>query len=112
MTVSHQQSYTYILECLDGSWYTGWTNNLETRIHKHRQCKGAIYTRVRGVKELVCAFVVADKSTAMKLEYAIKQLSKKNKSNLVADAIAQAPSKILNFDIITVLTEAKNYDAP
>lgn len=102
--------YTYILECFDGSWYTGWALNLQQRIGYHRMGRAATYTKSHGVKGLVCAFVVADKSTAMKLEYAIKQLTKKKKHELVENAITNNPDKILGFDIIKVLIDEKNYE--
>ena len=38
-------NYTYIVECGDGSLYTGWTNNLEKRIQAHNAGKGAKYTK-------------------------------------------------------------------
>ena len=46
-------NYTYILECSDGSFYTGWTNNLEKRINCHNKGKGAKYTRGRLPLKLV-----------------------------------------------------------
>lgn len=102
--------YTYILECLDSTWYTGWAKNLSDRIGYHRQGMGAKYTKSHGVRDLVCAFVVADKSTAMKLECAIKKLTRKQKESLVKNSIANNPEKILDFDVIAILTEVKNYD--
>ena len=46
-------NYTYILKCKDGSFYTGWTNNLEKRIKDHNAGKGAKYTKSRCPVELV-----------------------------------------------------------
>ena len=40
-------NYTYILQCADGTYYTGWTNNLEKRVEDHNQNRGAKYTRGR-----------------------------------------------------------------
>ena len=40
-------NYTYILECKDGTYYTGWTNNLEKRLKDHNDGKGAKYTKAR-----------------------------------------------------------------
>ena len=103
--------YTYILECFDDSWYTGWAIDLRARISYHRMGYGAVYTKTHGVRKLVCAFAVADKSTAMKLEYAIKLLTKKKKRELVENAITNNPDKILGFDIIKVFsTESQEYD--
>ena len=46
-------NYTYIVECKDGTLYTGWTNNLEKRIADHNSGKGAKYTRARKPVTLV-----------------------------------------------------------
>ncbi|MBQ4002223.1 MAG: GIY-YIG nuclease family protein, partial [Lachnospiraceae bacterium] len=40
-------NYTYMLECSDGSYYTGWTNDLRKRIETHKAGKGGKYTRSR-----------------------------------------------------------------
>lgn len=42
------RNYTYILKCGDGSFYTGWTNDIAARLEQHRSGKGAKYTRGRG----------------------------------------------------------------
>ena len=46
-------NYTYIVECKDGTLYTGWTNNLEKRIADHNNGRGAKYTRARNPVTLV-----------------------------------------------------------
>ena len=46
-------NYTYIVKCKDGSYYTGWTNNLEKRLKDHNRGKGAKYTKPRLPVELV-----------------------------------------------------------
>ena len=79
-------NYTYILECSDGSFYTGWTNNLEKRINCHNKGKGAKYTRARVPVELVYFEVFEDKIEAMKREYAIKQLKRKEKLELIKNS--------------------------
>ena len=48
-----QGNFTYILECSDGSFYTGWTNNLERRVKAHNAGKGAKYTKSRKPVKLV-----------------------------------------------------------
>lgn len=40
-------NYTYILKCKDGTYYTGWTNNLEKRLKDHNEGRGAKYTKAR-----------------------------------------------------------------
>ncbi|MBQ9983849.1 MAG: GIY-YIG nuclease family protein [Lachnospiraceae bacterium] len=81
--VKETYAYTYIVECGDGSLYTGWTNHLEERLESHNQGKGAKYTRSRLPVRLVHYEVFATKQEAMKREYAIKQLSRKDKLILI-----------------------------
>ena len=76
-------NYVYILRCNDDSLYTGWTNNLEKRLKTHLAGKGAKYTKARLPVELVYYEDFEDKIEAMKREYKIKQLSRKEKLKLV-----------------------------
>ena len=76
-------NYVYMLKCKDESLYTGWTNNLEKRIKAHNNGKGAKYTRVRLPVELVYYEEFEDKIEAMKREYQIKQLSRKEKLEMI-----------------------------
>lgn len=76
-------NYTYILKCSDGTYYTGWTNNLEARIKAHNSGKGAKYTKVRRPVELVYSEEFETKEEAMRREYAIKQLSREEKHKLI-----------------------------
>lgn len=75
----------YILECSDKSLYTGITNNLEKRVKKHNDGTASKYTRSRRPVVLVKFFEVLDKSSALKLEYKIKQLPKEKKLTYVPD---------------------------
>ena len=77
-------NYTYILKCKDGTLYTGWTNNIDKRLKDHNDGKGAKYTKVRRPVELVYYEEFESKEEAMKREYAIKQLTRKQKEELVA----------------------------
>lgn len=77
-------NYTYILKCKDGTLYTGWTNNLDKRLKDHNDGKGAKYTKTRRPVELVYYEEFELKEEAMKREYAIKQLTRKQKEELVA----------------------------
>ena len=79
-------NYVYILRCNDDSLYTGWANNLEKRIKAHSDGKGAKYTRARVPVELVYFEVFEDKIEAMKREYAIKQLKRKEKLELIKNS--------------------------
>ena len=76
-------NYVYILRCSDDSLYTGWTNNLEKRIKAHSNGKGAKYTKARLPVELVYYEEFEDKIEAMRREYAIKKLTRKEKLLLI-----------------------------
>lgn len=76
-------NYVYIVQCADNTLYTGWTNNLEKRIKAHNEGKGAKYTMGRGPIELKYFEVFETKGEALKREYAIKRLSKKEKLELI-----------------------------
>ena len=76
-------NYVYILKCSDETLYTGWTNNLDKRLEAHNSGKGAKYTRVRLPVKLVYYEEYEDKIEAMKREYAIKRLSRKEKVKLI-----------------------------
>lgn len=73
----------YILRCRDGSLYTGIARDVQMRLEQHRSGKGAKYTRGRGPLELVYTEECPDKSAALKREFAIKQLPKEEKMNLI-----------------------------
>ena len=75
--------YVYIIKCKVNSLYTGWTNNLERRFKAHTEGKGAKYTRGRGPLELVYFEEFDDKVEAMKREYEIKKMSRKNKLDMI-----------------------------
>ena len=77
-------NYTYIVQCSDGTYYTGWTNNLQNRVATHNSGKGAKYTRARLPVQLVYYEEYATKSEAMKRECAIKRLSRKEKDKLIS----------------------------
>ena len=76
-------NYTYIVRCDDGTFYTGWTNDIEKRIEAHNNGKGAKYTKTRRPVELVHLEEYDTKEEAMKREYAIKQLTRKKKEALI-----------------------------
>lgn len=75
--------FVYILECSDGTLYTGCTNDLNRRVEQHNKGKGARYTRMRLPVVLKASFEAKDRSDAMKEEYRIKQLSRKEKLQLI-----------------------------
>ena len=71
------------ITCKDDSLYTGWTNDLKKRITSHNAGKGAKYTKARRPVELVYYEEFQTREEAMKREYAIKQLSRKEKEALI-----------------------------
>lgn len=74
----------YILECSDGSLYTGCSNNVTKRLHAHNAGKGAKYTKSRRPCRLVYQEFCGEKSEALKREYAIKQMRRAEKQKLAA----------------------------
>ena len=76
-------NYTYIVECVDGTLYTGWTNNIEKRLEAHNAGRGAKYTKTRRPVELVYMELFETKEEAMSREYAIKHLSREEKKKLI-----------------------------
>lgn len=76
-------NYAYIVECSDGTLYTGYTNNLEKRINAHNSGKGAKYTRPRLPVKLVYFEELDTKETAQSREWHIKQLTRAQKLELI-----------------------------
>lgn len=77
------QAFTYIVECADGSLYTGWTTNLEQRVAVHNAGKGARYTRSRLPVKLVWWEELQGKIEAQSREARIKLLSRREKLILI-----------------------------
>lgn len=77
--------FVYMLRCGDGSLYTGIARDVQARLQMHRSGKGAKYTRGRGPLELMYMEECADKSEALKREWAIKALSREEKLHLISN---------------------------
>ena len=75
--------YCYIVECADGTYYTGWAVDPEKRLAVHNRGRGAKYTRMRLPVSLVYVEEQPDRRTAMKRELAIKKLSRERKGKLI-----------------------------
>jgi putative endonuclease len=73
----------YILECSDGSFYTGISNNVEARINTHNASKGAKYTKSRLPVTLVFQEITFNKSESLRREIEIKKLTRKKKRELI-----------------------------
>ncbi|WP_280535492.1 GIY-YIG nuclease family protein [Halopenitus sp. POP-27] len=72
-----------MLECADGTLYTGYTTDVDRRVAEHDSGKGAKYTRGRTPVELRYVESFDTRSAAMSREYAIKQLSRAEKDRLL-----------------------------
>ena len=77
------KNYTYIVQCNDGSLYTGWTNDLDRRIQTHNAGHGAKYTRSRLPVTLVYFEEHPTKEAAMSREFHIKKMSRDEKLALI-----------------------------
>lgn len=75
----------YMIECKDGSIYTGYTNHLANRLQMHESGKGAKYTRGRGPFKLRFHQVFETKEEAMRVEYRIKKLSRHEKKKIITE---------------------------
>jgi len=73
----------YILQCADGTLYTGWTTDLERRLRAHNSGRGARYTRGRRPVSLVYHEEQPTRSTAQRREAAIRRLSRVDKLKLI-----------------------------
>src|SRR5699024_5050052 len=78
-----RKHYVYILECKDGSLYTGYTTDITARLKKHESGKGAKYTRGRGTLKLHYEEALDSKENAIKCEDMNKQLSQSKKWELI-----------------------------
>jgi putative endonuclease len=78
--------FCYIIECSDGSYYTGWTTDPARRVREHAAGRGARYTRAHPPKRLVFLEPQPDRATAMRRERALKTMSRARKHALIAGA--------------------------
>ena len=77
--MERNKHYFYVLECSDGSFYGGYTIDVERRLQQHNEGKGAKYTRTRAPSHIIHLEEFDDKREAMRAEYAFKQLRRKQK---------------------------------
>jgi len=81
---TYRMSYfVYILQCADGSLYTGITNDLERRLEEHKNKKGGHYTRAHGAKKIIYTEKLGNRSQALKREAEIKSWRKAQKLSLI-----------------------------
>jgi putative endonuclease len=75
--------YVYILLCADGSFYTGYTKDIDERTRLHESGKGARYTRMHKLKRVAYVELFDARAKAMRREKEIKKLSHQQKLNLI-----------------------------
>jgi predicted GIY-YIG superfamily endonuclease len=81
--MKNEMNYTYILLCEDGTYYTGWTNDLKKRFHDHVYGKGAKYTKSHKPVKVAYYETFDTPQEAMSREWHIKQLSRQEKKELM-----------------------------
>ena len=88
MTLENKQHFVYIVECSDGSYYTGYTTNIQRRLNEHNYSfkLGAKYTRSRRPVKLVHQEEYPTRSQALKREHKIKKLSRKKKQQIITES--------------------------
>ena len=81
--------YCYILECADGTYYTGWTTDPERRVAQHNKGVGARYTSTRRPVKLVYLETHSNRTEAMRRELAIKKMNRGQKSKLMEKCVGK-----------------------
>lgn len=87
--------YLYVLECADGTWYTGYTVDVAERVRAHNAGAGAKYTRSRLPVRLLVQATFATKHEAMSAEYRFKRLTRRQKERLVCRAAWEPFEQVL-----------------
>ncbi|RME88622.1 MAG: GIY-YIG nuclease family protein [Anaerolineae bacterium] len=82
--------YCYILECADGTYYTGWTTDPSRREREHNAGRASRYTRSRRPVRLVYVEEQPDRRAAMKRERVIKAMTHAQKERLIRGAEKEA----------------------
>ncbi|NHM14910.1 hypothetical protein GMI68_09115 [Eggerthellaceae bacterium zg-886] len=75
--------WVYVVECADGTLYTGYTTDVERRVQEHNSGQGAKYTRSRRPVSCVHAEELPDKSAALRREAAVKRMTRAAKLRLI-----------------------------
>jgi len=78
--------FCYILECADGTFYTGWTTDPDRRLRQHAAGRGARYTRAHLPLRIVFVEPQANRGDAMRREHALKVMSRARKLVLIANS--------------------------
>ena len=86
--------YVYILQCMDGSFYTGYTKDIDERTKQHQNGTGAKYTKSHRPQRVAYVELFGTRGAAMKREREIKKLSHQQKLALVISQDKVKPSKV------------------
>jgi putative endonuclease len=86
-------AFVYLLRCADGSLYCGWTTDPERRLRQHQAGTASRYTTQRRPVEYALLMRVADRSAALKEEWRIKQLPRREKLALVSNWVSADEGK-------------------
>ena len=89
--MTEKRWFVYILQCADGTFYTGMTDDIIRREAVHNSGKGAKYTRGRTPVQVVYSEECESYSAALKREYAIKKLHRQEKIELLQQASCPKP---------------------
>jgi putative endonuclease len=76
--------FVYIVRCVDGTLYTGYTTDVTKRVAQHNAGKGAKYTRGRGPVVPVFVWTCATKRQALRLEHTIKRTPRAHKLEMIS----------------------------
>lgn len=87
--------YAYVLQCRDGSLYTGWTKDVQRRLLCHQKGKGAKYTRARLPVELKAFWTFQTQSEAMRFETHFKNLSRAQKCEAIRRQLEASDENII-----------------
>ncbi len=93
-------TFVYMLECKDGTFYTGYTTDLKSRFEKHNSGCGAKYTRGRIPVKLVYFEIFKTKSEALKREIKIKKMNRLRKEKLVLNFDKSKFSTYMEGDVL------------
>ena len=79
--------FLYVLQCSDGTYYTGITTSISRRLNEHNLSpRGAKYTKTRRPVEVVYWTCFRDRSSAQKAEYKFKRLTRKQKEKIINES--------------------------
>ena len=105
------QHFMYVLSCVDGSFYTGYTVDVEKRIAMHNAGKGAKYTRSRTPVELIACARFETKHEAMSAEYRFKRLTRSQKDRLLRHATVAPFEEVLSALMPQVCSDSDDTEA-